>query len=220
MVNLKKVVKGQLNTIKNIIDRQIHSFIDRKYPRPIYLSTHTVGKVKIHVGSGDINLQGWINMDARSMPHIHLVRDDLSFQEFTDGAIDEIYMCHILEHLSFQEVANTLATVKRKLKKGGVIRLSVPCFDSLVKIYSESGRNIDLIKFALMGGQDYQYNYHKSIYNYQSLVEILSKEGFKEVTKWDPLHVFGEDIGDWSGKLYETQAGKTMISLNLVARSA
>ncbi len=219
-MNLKKAIKNRIDTILEIIERQISSFMDRKYPKPVYLSTQTAGKLKIHVGSGNVNLQGWINIDARCMPHVHIVSEDLSFHEFTDGSIDEIYMCHILEHLSFEEAATTLAIIKKKLSKGGVIRLSVPCFDSLVKIYTENGKNITEIKYALMGGQDYEFNFHKSIYNFDSLVELLVNTGFIEVAVWDPLQVFGKDIGDWSTRTYQTPQGKTMVSLNLVALSA
>ena len=160
-MNIKMVVKNKIYKFLELIERQISAFRDRKLPKPIYLINQNAGKIKIHVGPGDVNLQGWINIDARNMPHVHIVSEDLSFDEFTDGAIDEVYMCHILEHLSFAEAVNTLAKIKVKLKKGGVIRLSVPCFDSLTKIY----------------------------------------------------------IGDWSSKTYLTPYGKSLVSLNLVAKS-
>lgn len=218
-MRFKKVIKDNVNEFFEIVERQISAFIDRRYPKPVYISNQISSKIKVHVGCGSVNLQGWINVDARALQHVHIVTDNLLFKEFTDGSIDEIYMCHILEHLSFVEASTVLSVINRKLKKGGVIRLSVPDFDSLVNVYVENGRNINEIKYALLGGQDYQFNYHKSVYNGDSLINLLGINNFEEIKRWEPLQFFGKDIGDWSAKFFRTSSGKVPVSLNLVAKS-
>jgi predicted SAM-dependent methyltransferase len=184
-------------------------------PTPIFIKNHNNSGLKVHLGAGPINLQGWINVDARDYPHTHLVAKNFNLTEFSDGSICEIYMCHVLEHFSFIEASLLLRNLKTKLRDGGVIRLSVPSFDSLINTYLGNNKNIDFVKMALMGGQDYEFNFHKSIYNYQSLKTMLEESGYANVTSWDTVTDFGVDLGDWSNKTFPSSNGLIDVSLNL-----
>lgn len=189
---------------------------NKPYPMAVYpVESHS--GVKVHLGAGGINLQGWINVDARMDTHIHLLSNDFELEQFSDHVIDEIYMCHVLEHFSFKEAEELLLRLKKKLRSGGLIRISVPCIDRLIEIYIASNRNLDKIKYALMGGQDYQYNYHKSVYNEKVLCTLLERCGFSDVVSWDTAVDFGLDIGDWSTGVLNTGAGAIPVSLNLKA---
>ena len=64
-----------------------------------------------------------------------------------------------------------------------------------------------------MGGQDYQYNYHKSVYDLGLLKKKLTLAGFAQAEQYDTLDEFGRDIGDFS--TYEIN--KKLISLNVRA---
>jgi predicted SAM-dependent methyltransferase len=183
-------------------------------PLPVYVAPMSPG-LKVHLGSGPINIQGWINVDARSYEHVHVVSDGFELREFADGAISEIYLCHVLEHFSFEEAEALLKSLKVKLRQGGVIRISVPSFDRLIEVYKLSGSDITKVKFALMGGQDYQYNFHKSLYNLKSLRELLEHCGYSNVLEWETLADFGVDLGDWSNGIFTTKQGAMPISLNL-----
>lgn len=183
---------------------------------PVYVAPMSPG-LKVHLGSGPINIQGWINVDARSYDHVHVVSDGFELREFTDGAIAEIYLCHVLEHFSFEEAEALLKSLKVKLRAGGVIRLSVPSFDSLIEVYKQCGSDITKVQFALMGGQDYQYNFHKSLYNLKSLRQLLENCGYSNVLEWETLVDFGVDLGDWSNGTFATKQGAMSISLNLKA---
>ena len=174
--------------------------------------------LKIHLGPGPINILGWINIDARDDVHIHLKSNGFDLKEFSDGVINEIYMCHVLEHFSFEEAKTILKNMNNKLSVNGVLRLSVPDFDQLLTIYVANKNQLDLIKKALMGGQDYDYNFHKSIYNKKLLTQLLFDCGFVDVQNWNTEEDFGTDLGDWSNKSFETVAGNFQVSLNLKAK--
>lgn len=189
-----------------------------KKPDVIYATKISNG-LKVHLGAGPVNIQGWINVDARGYDHTHLVAKDFGLAEFSDGSISEIYMCHVLEHFSFAEAESILRHFKRKLCVGGIIRISVPSFDQLVAVYLDGNNNLDLIKLALMGGQDYEFNFHKSIYNYLSLMELLEVCGYMDVKSWDTIADFGVDLGDWSNKSFPSSKGPLMISLNLKGKN-
>jgi len=108
-----------------------------------------------------------------------------------------------------------LKSLKVKLRPGGVIRLSVPSFDRLIEVYKLAGSDIAKVQFALMGGQDYQYNFHKSLYNLKSLRQLLTHCGYSNVLEWETLVDFGVDLGDWSNGTITTKHGAMPISLNL-----
>ena len=205
-----------IQKLKSIFNRQRSAFKNRNFPEPIFLPKDNKG-IKIHIGPGDINLQGWINLDARHFSHIHIVSDNINLNEFTDNSITEIYLCHVLEHISFVEAEDFISQMYKKLKKNGILRISVPSFDSIIKIYQNNNLNLDLVKYALMGGQDYEYNFHKSIYNQDELENLYKKTGFSKVESWSTKEDFGQEIGDWSATYYNSNVGKIGISLNLKA---
>jgi predicted SAM-dependent methyltransferase len=188
------------------------------YP-PVYTKLGD-GGLKIHLGAGPINIQGWVNIDARDARHIHLHSSGFDLKEFSDGAVSEIYMCHVLEHFSFEEAKLVLKTMHGKLNVGGVLRLSVPDFDQLIAIYHANGNDLELIKKALMGGQDYEYNFHKAVFNKALLSSLLMSCGFDSVQTWSTLGDFGIDLGDWSNKGFDTPTGNIPVSLNIKALKA
>lgn len=207
-----KSIKKTFNFIVKII-KNLKSFNNSI---PLYPSRTSQG-IRIHLGSGPVNLQGWINIDGRDAPHIHLQSRGFNLDEFSNGSVSEIYMCHVLEHFSFDETRNVLNTMHRKLKAGGVLRLSVPDFDQLIAIYKACGNDLELIKMALMGGQDYEYNFHKGVFNKALLSDLLISCGFNHVQTWVTQDDFGVDLGDWSTQGFDTPVGKLQVSLNLKA---
>ncbi len=192
-------------------------------PLPVYTDDafkSTLAKgLKLHIGCGTVNLQGWVNIDARADSHIHLCTNTVDLGAFTDHSIVEIYICHFLEHFSFEESIQLLTLFHRKLLPGhGRLRISVPDFDLLIKAYCESNYDLDLVKNVLMGGQDDPYNYHKAIFNNSSLSQSLVSVGFSKVEIWDPLSSFGPNLIDYSSyKLGSRFNKKWPLSLNLIA---
>lgn len=168
---------------------------------------------KVHIGCGTVNIEGWINIDARSASHVHIDTDVVDLATFSDASLGEIYTCHMLEHLSFEEVRKILAIFMVKLKPGGTLRIAVPDFSQLARLYVEQGVGLETIKYALMGGQDYAYNFHKSVFDRDTLTRLLQDTGFQQVQSYDTVEDFGTELGDWStGKI-----SGVPISLNLKA---
>jgi len=156
-----------------------------------------IPKPRVHIGCGPINLEGWINIDAREAPHIHIATDKINLQEFSDASIGVIYISHVLEHFSFAEVEALLNVFHKKLKPDGVLYVAIPDFSKLVDIYNKF-ENLEELKRTLMGGQEYAYNFHKSIYDMEILSRELLKAGFRSINVYDTINEFGMDIGDYS----------------------
>lgn len=202
--------------IKKIINAICFAIKNYDKPLPIYPNVGSNG-LKLHIGAGDINLQGWVNIDGRKFQHTHLVSDGFSLEEFSDASIEQIYMCHVLEHFSFEEAKTLLSYFNTKLKSGGCIRLSVPDFDALVLAYTANNKDLDIIKSALMGGQNYSYNFHKAVFNKASLSNLLESCGFDAVSDWNTIADFETTLGDWSNGTIYTPERDIPISLNLKA---
>ncbi len=193
------------------------SMLRRKLKRPA-LPKNKDGKVLLHIGCGEINSPEFINIDARPLAHVHIVTDDItSLGDFGDESVDLVYMCHILEHIKRDGLVDVLTQIKRVLKKGGVLRISVPDFDRLVEVYNASGKDINSICPQLMGGQDYPYNFHYCVFNHRYLSELFEKAGFQDVAPWDPYNCQYHNFKDKAMRSLTVNGRAYPISLNIQA---
>lgn len=215
---LKKVAK-ELSWALFVLVRRIKSklfFIKRLLVKP-QLPKNQDGKIFIHLGCGDIASPEFINVDARPAPHVHYVCNVTDLSIFQSDYADLVYACHVLEHIRHTALAKTLWEWRRILKPSGILRLSVPDFDKIVHIYESSDRDINSILGPLIGGQDYQYNVHHSVFNHKYLSEKLIEVGFKEVRQWAPERVANHDFKDWANSDIVIEGRAFPVSLNLEA---
>jgi SAM-dependent methyltransferase len=176
------------------------------------------GKLLIHIGCGDIASPNFVNIDARPLPHVHIVTDNLfRLAMIPDGAADLIYMSHVLEHVSHTQLRATLLELRRVLKPGGVLRLSVPDFDKLLDVYEKNEREIAAIEQPLMGGQDYAYNFHYCIFNRERLKASLASAGLIDAREWNPANCEHHDFTDWADRQIEYKGVQYPVSLNIEA---
>lgn len=196
--------------------RIIWAKILREFVRPPFPELDD-GSMNLHLGCGPINHPQFINIDIAPLPHIHYVRsiDDLS--PFKDNTVNLIYACHCLEHFSHRKLSMVLSEWFRVLKKGGILRLSVPDFDLLLTVYYENGKDMNIIVPPLMGGQDYKYNFHKSLFNEASLKAILSEVGFSDIKEWHPGSSELTTFDDCSAIIMTVNGKAYALSLNLEA---
>ena len=193
------------------------SFAKRRLVKPP-LPKNRDGKVLVHIGCGRKNSPEFINIDARPFAHIHIVTDDItSLTDFSNATVDLVYMCHILEHIKRNDLKDVLLEMKRVLKDGGILRLSVPDFDKLIDVYNDSGKDINAISHQLMGGQDDEYNIHYSVFDYQYLSGLLREVGFHDVVSWDPDNCQYHNFKDRASRKINVNGKEHMISLNLEA---
>jgi len=218
MIMLKFIRK--LRKIVGIIYRNFKFTFFHEVKRELFppkLPKTENNKVYIHLGCGPINAEGFINVDALPYSHIHYIQkiDDLSI--FPDEYADLIYASHVLEHLEYNNISGILKEWHRVLKKGGVLRISVPELDKLIEVYSLEQKDIKAIIAPLMGGQDHEFNYHKAVFNEKYLTELLLSAGFREVRMWNPekekaeMHTFG----DWASRPIKVNGREYPISLNI-----
>lgn len=147
---------------------------------------------KLHLGCGERFLEGYIHIDFNYYPHIDYQCSIDNLYMFEDNSIDLIYSSHNIEYFDRDEIITVLQEWKRVLKKGGILRLAVPDFESLIKIYNKT-KNLGSILGPLYGKwkmNDSTHLYHKTVYDFKDLKNILLNTGFKNIKKWDWREVF------------------------------
>jgi predicted SAM-dependent methyltransferase len=180
----------------------------------------SVSTERLHLGCGKKFIPGWFHVDILPFDHIDHQGpvDDLGFIE--DNSVKLIYACHLLEHFGRNEFHKPLKEWLRVLAPGGVLRLAVPDFGAVVKLYA-AGKigNLTEVMGLVMGGQRDQYDYHKVIFDEKFLGDALRGVGFKTVRRWDWRKTDHAGIDDYS-QAYLPHMDKdngTLVSLNLEA---
>jgi len=59
--------------------------------------------VKLHLGCGNIILDGYTNIDIVPGEGIDVVSDVRSLPMYKDASVDEVYLSHVLEHFSWKD---------------------------------------------------------------------------------------------------------------------
>jgi len=173
-------------------------------------------KVLIHIGNGNQHDERYINIDARPLPNVHIVSKRIhKLNKFKDNSVDLIYVCHIMEHVKYFDLDVVFKEFFRVLKPNGLLRISVPDFDNIINIYNKNDNDINTIKNMLLGGQDYKYNFHYSVFNKKYLQEKLLNQGFNSTNEWDPSTAKYYTFDDWASKKCKINDVEFEISLNL-----
>ena len=179
----------------------------------------TPQKLKLHLGCGNKILPGYLNIDCRYQPGVDEINNVQFLRNYEDNSVDEIYACHVLEHLGRWNYLDALERWYEILKPGGVIKIAVPDFEAVVKIYSENKFDLPKIRGLLYGGQDYDGNIHTWCWDTKSLSDDLESIGFKETQRYDWRETDHSYIDDFS-QCYLPHMDKengTLMSLNIKA---
>ncbi len=174
--------------------------------------------MKLHLGCGEKIINGFINIDIRDIEGIDLVTDISTLKEIENNSVELIYCSHVLEHFGRHEYKKVLKNWFNKLKPGGVIRIAVPDFESIVKQYNQN-KKLEVLLGLLYGGQTYSNNYHFCCWDFVTLKKDLIDVGFKSVEKYDWKMTEHSFIDDYS-QSYLPHMDKTngmLMSLNVEA---
>jgi predicted SAM-dependent methyltransferase len=140
---------------------------------------------------------------------------------FEDDSVELLYCCHALEYFDRDQVNTVLKEWHRVLKPSGILRLAVPDFEAICNVYLKYK---DLDHKGILGplygkwSQNDDVIYHRTVYDFTSLEQVLTSNGFNNIMKFDADLVFDADYDDCS-KAYVPHLDKTgiLISLNVEA---
>ena len=178
--------------------------------------------MKLHLGCGMRYIEGFKHVDIIPADHIDVTTsiDDLSM--IGTNEVELIYACHVLEHFKRRALTRVLKEWIRVLRPGGTLRLAVPDFEAMSKLYVAGTATLDELQGPLVGGQTYLYNFHYSIFDFTMLRCELEAAGFVNARRYDWKATEHADVDDFSQAYlpHMDKANGTLISLNVEADKA
>lgn len=176
--------------------------------------------MRVHLGCGAKRLEGWVHVDAQAHDHVDYQTTIDKLTMFADESIDELYACHVLEHVGRRELIGVLREWNCVLKVGARVRISVPSFDAVVEHYNETGE-LHEVMGLLVGGQRDRWDYHCFAFNFGLLKELLEFCGFAHVEHYDWRDFLPSDFDDYSRcYLPHMDTNGRHMSLNVTAAKA
>lgn len=140
---------------------------------------------KLNLGSGDWPLDGYDNVDLKDG------RNAYPLDDYDEGSCDEIRASHILEHWSHRDTAKVLADWVSKLKEGGILKIAVPDFEEVVRVYL--GGEDKPIQAYIHGGHVDDGDHHGAVFDRAALEEVMRAAGLTRIETWE------SDSGDCAG---------------------
>lgn len=141
--------------------------------------------IKLNLGCRTKPLPTYINVDIDpGNAYADIIDNAFQLNTFQDDSIDLIESTHMYEHLSIEESYSALNVWFKKLKKGGVLRMSVPDANKMSALLLLTNDK-DTVKSLFVGSQRDAWDYHKNIHTKESLSKDFAKAGFKNITEWD-----------------------------------
>jgi predicted SAM-dependent methyltransferase len=173
-VSIKEPLKALRNETRVVFARQKISRLAK-----------STENIKVVIGSGGTNLDGWISTDKDNLNI--LVEDDWS-RYFNKNSLDALLAEHVWEHLTPEEAVVAAENCFKFLKSGGYLRVAVP---------DGNHANSDYIADVKPGGSGSGSDDHKVLYNIDTFSKLFSSAGFEVA----PLEYFDErgdfHFNDW-----------------------
>jgi len=158
-------------------------------------------EINLHLGCGKNDWPNFIGIDGGNYPHVKW--HDVTNLHYEDNSISFIYASHLIAYFDRQEIASILKEWFRVLKPNAVLRLSTPDWDFLRTLPRP-------LIGPLYGKMNNPPIYHKTVYSYDELYQVLRSAGFINIERSDKVQSILE-TDDQSGSTYD---GK-LISLNV-----
>ncbi|MFV0337010.1 MAG: class I SAM-dependent methyltransferase [Chthoniobacterales bacterium] len=175
----------------------------------------TYRQKRLHLGCGNIHLDGWCNVDFRKTSATDKVCDVFLLPDDAKNSIGLIYACHVLEHsglYSNEQMPAHTEVLKRWfdiLAPGGILCVAVPDLELVFKGLLKFDGKPESKGFmgALYGGQNYPGNSHFCGFTVKMLTNTLETLGFTSIR---PFKSFSKDTSQFI-------LNGLPISLNLAA---
>ena len=147
---------------------------------------------RMNWGCGPVAPYGWINSDIEAAPGVQIVADIANGLPLPDDDLDYIVSIHVLPEIPYRGLDPALKELRRVLKPGGVLRLSLPDMDKAIDAYRSGD-----IDYFLIGDDEVQslagkmmvqltwYGRSKSMFTWEFTRELLARNGFRDITRCD-----------------------------------
>jgi len=172
----------------------------------------------LDIGPGNFPIEGFETLDVSPGPGVtHVGRAETP--PFSDGVFDIVHASHVLEHVQWYELENTVAQWARILKSGGILEVWTVNAHALMKVLVEfeetgnwTGPSIgtwkqDLTKYdpykwavgRMMNypkkGSDGTFWMHRALITPNYLKRVMTECGLQDVESMSKERIRGKDHG-------------------------
>tara|TARA_B100001250_G_scaffold92747_1_gene77192 strand:- start:14104 stop:14703 length:600 start_codon:yes stop_codon:yes gene_type:complete len=124
-----------------------------------------MGKRILDIGCGNNKVKDSIGMDIVDLDQVDVVHDILKTPyPFNNESFEKIYLRHVIEHFTIEDIKKVLSECYRILSHNGKIVISVPHAFSLAAYTDVTHKTF----FTFNSGKFFDYNHSKSYYNKNS----------------------------------------------------
>jgi predicted SAM-dependent methyltransferase len=169
-------------------------WLSRRFQREVATAG---GLVKVNVGAGNVQLDGWINTDVSWYLPMYL--DLTKPWPVPPGRVDRIYGDNVIEHFPLDVARTVLRHCLAALRDGGAIRLATPDIERTARAYLEdpqlTAAHLDRHRRhgypaehpADMLRVTYAYHGHHQgyVFDWASLSAELAGAGFTDVRRYE-----------------------------------
>ena len=158
--------------------------------------------LKLHLGCGEIPLDGYVNMDVRKTPAVDLI-GDIRELPFADDSVETIETYHTFEHLpvclqtsvdavygeKYGALIEVLKEWRRVLKINGLLVIEMPDFDKVLEEYqSATEERKEELLLSIYGSfrNNDDSDYHRWGANEHRWRYMLEKAGFRYIKFCEP----------------------------------
>lgn len=139
-------------------------------------------RIRLNVGCGHKPDPDRINVDMRELPDVDIVA--LAHKlPFASGEVHEIFSSHVMEHFPHQTLERTLMPHwVDLLARGGQLRAIVPDGQAMIEAYHKKEIDFDRLRLIFYGGQEYDGDFHHTMFTPQSLAALFAAHGLTEIS--------------------------------------
>jgi predicted SAM-dependent methyltransferase len=182
-MNIDRAAKTLIRKIANAAGYEIRKVqpSNRANPPIVDLESMGITERKVHYACGGNLRAGWLNVDQYASappPHTYLRVDLIARHPFYDDMFEFGYAEDFVEHLSQADSITFLSEAYRTLKPGGVLRLSFPGLEGVLKKHYQ-GRTYPEVIMAKADA--YTKWDHRHFYSREELVLLCSNIGYRHV---------------------------------------
>ena len=145
-------------------------------------------EIKLHLGSGEKYLEGYINIDFPPTEHTVMSPRvdqyaDITKLSYLENSIDEIRSHHLFEHFTRAEALKLLVRWRSWLKPGGTLVIETPDFATSVAFFlsSHSMKRKFQLSRHIYGSEEASWATHKDHWDRQKFLFVLKKMGFMNI---------------------------------------
>ena len=143
---------------------------------------------RLNWGCGESGEPGWINSDLKDGPSIDVSGDIRDGLPLDSDSLDYIVSIHALPMISYPDLVPVLQELRRMLKPGGVLRLSLPDLERGIEAYRQRKDDYFLVPDSDVqsyGGKFIVhmlwYGYSVTLFTKDFIEELLQRAGFSRV---------------------------------------